>query len=330
MRRTVLILAISALACAGCQKKANLKEYSDNVTDVALMKPGAPAGALHRVAPAKLAPPPPAAEMADAAAAPAADASDETNASPEDTAVRVAAGPPQLAYSYTYFLTLPHAHVDELRKKHEAACTAAGYKVCQVVSTAFSDGPHDSAHGKLEIRAAPAWLQHFRDGVSAEAGALGGKVQSAEVTSEDLSRQIVDTDAQLRAKTTLRDRLQGLLATHPGKVGDLLAVERELARVQGEIDSAQSELADMRGRVAMSDVTLTYSANELLGDAVQSPLAASFHGFFGLVASSLAAMIDVIGALLPWALVAAGLIWLFRKRLKTLRWPFGRKPPPSA
>ena len=53
---------------------------------------------------------------------------------------------------------MPHAHVNELRHKHEAACNQAGYKVCQVVSTSYSDGAHDDAVGKLEMRAAPARL----------------------------------------------------------------------------------------------------------------------------------------------------------------------------
>ena len=82
--------------------------------------------------------------------------------------------------------------------------------------------------------------------------------------SEDLTRQIVDTEAAVRARTALRDRLQAILATRPGKLSDLLEVEKELARVQGELDATQSELAVMRTRVVTSLLTITYSSGASL------------------------------------------------------------------
>ena len=75
-----------------------------------------------------------------------------------------------------------------------------------------------------------------------------------------VTRVIVDTEATLRAKRALRDRLQQLLATRPGSLADLLGVERELARVQGEIDSSEPNLASTRTRVAMSAVTIEYAS----------------------------------------------------------------------
>ena len=316
MRRSLVSLTVIVLLCVGCQRKA--ESYSSDVTDVALIKPSQRAAT------------PPATQAVDATSAASDVAAPAAADATPDTAVRVAAGPPQLAYSYSYALSLPNDHVNDLRRRHEAACNAAGFKLCQVVSTSFTEGDHDNSRGQLVIRAAPAWLQGFRNGLAGEAKGAGGKIDTAEVTSEDLSRDIVDTGAQLRAKTTLRDRLQGLLANHPGKVSDLLAVERELARVQGEIDAAQSELTVMQGRVAMSDVTLKYVASDVLGASVRSPLGIALHDFFQLSATSLAAMISVVAALLPWALLAALLAWLFRKRLPGLRWPFRRKAPPPA
>jgi hypothetical protein len=312
------LLLVAGLACAGCQQKSEAPA-SDEVTDVALIGPPAATRYKEPAAEAAAAPAADAAAVAaDAAAAPAAP--DGSSTTP-----RIAAGPPMLAYSYSYGLSLPHDHVDELRRRHESACAKAGYKVCQVVGSAITEDRSGGAEGKLEIRAAPAWLQRFRDSLAGDAKAVGGKVDSNEVTSEDLSREIVDTGAQLRAKLVLRDRLQALLANRPGRLADLLAVERELARVQGEIDSTQSQLTVMQGRVAMSDVTVTYASSDV-GPTIRSPLGASFRGFFGTMAASLAGLIDVVAVLAPWAVIGGVLLWVFRKRLPKLRWPFRRKP----
>ena len=276
----------------------------------------------------------------DAPAADAAAASSDALAAPPgkppsltkpnidgSTSPRIAAGPPMLAYEYTYRLSLPPSRVDQLRRNHETACIKAGYRVCQVVGTNIVEVGKDQIEGDLVLRAAPAWLQRLRDGLSVEANQAGGKLISSSVASEDLSREIVDTAAQLKAKTTLRDRLQVLLASRPGKVADLLEVERELARVQGEIDSTQSQLAVMEGRVATSLVTLNYQSMDVFASAsAWEPLSKSFSEFLTILALSLAGMVQMLAWLAPWVLVGGGLLWTVRKRLPKLNRVFPRKP----
>src|SRR5262249_34449527 len=137
-------------------------------------------------------------------------------------------------------------------------------------------------------------------------------------SSEDLTRNIVDTEARLRASRTLRDRLQNLLASRPGRLSDLLEVERELARVQGEIDATESTLAVMRARVAMSELTLTYTskAKPLRGDTFR-PLTEALAGFLGWIVMGFASIITLVAVLLPWALVLGLIGWAlmaWRKR----------------
>ena len=130
---------------------------------------------------------------------------------------------------------------------------------------------------------------------------------------------MVDTGARLNSAKTLRDRLQKLLAERPGKLADLIEIERELARVQAEIDATESVLAAMRLRVAMSDLTLTYQARyTAASESIWRPLGDAFQGFLPSVVLSLAAIVEFISATLLWILllgaVAAGLGWLWRRR----------------
>lgn len=232
-----------------------------------------------------------------------------------------------LAYSYNVGLELPAANLTGVVNGHVQACQTAGPRVCQLIGSSVSGDPESAMNGYVSFRAEPAWLATFRNGLEAQADAAGGRILQNTTNTEDLTRAIVDTEARLRAQTALRDRLQRLLESRPGRLSDLLEVERELARVQGEIDSVQSTLAVMRTRVAMSELTLNYqSAPKSLRSDTFRPLGQAFANFLGIVVSGFAAIVTIIAGLIPFAVVIIPLIWLIL-RWRTARGGrfFGRK-----
>ena len=241
------------------------------------------------------------------------------------TASRPGAGLPvdpvsYLAYAYGMRLELPADRLIGVMDGHAAACRGAGLRVCQLVASRRDGDPGDVLHGSLSIRAEPQWLQQFMKGVHSDAAGAAGRVTSQWTTTEDLTREIVDTEATLRAKRALRDRLQQLLATRPGSLTDLLGVERELARVQGEIDSTDSTLAAMRTRVAMSALTIEYgsSAGAVAGGTFE-PLRFAFGEFLVAGVRSTATLVTVAGALLPWAIGGAIAVWYLIRRRRARR-----------
>jgi hypothetical protein len=208
-----------------------------------------------------------------------------------------------LAYSYSATLVLPADNVTKAMKAHEQKCITAGPALCQVVNAA-SQKEGDSVTANLSLRATPVWLGTFRTGLEQDAKSADGKVEAQGVSSEDLTRSITDSEARLRALKALRTRIEALIASRPGKLADLLEAERELARVQGDIDSFESNLSVMRARVNMSTMDLTYQSRQVaVGGGTFNPLGEAVTGFFGVMASSLAAMITFLAAILPFALV---------------------------
>jgi len=320
MSRLIALLAI-ALAVTACAKPA-------------------PRGGAEPALYARLqAPPNTAAMSADASAASDATASaDATAASenvPETPHPAAPSSTPMLAYSYEYGIEAPPSRIRGLAARRQAECVAAGPTQCQVTGSEITEASRDQVTAKLTLRAAPAWLKGYPDRLAKDASDAGGRLAKQTVTSEDLSRQIVDTEAAVRAKTALRDRLQSLLETHPGKIEDLLKVEEALANVQGELDATNSELATMRERIATSDVTIEYdSAGVLTPQGAWSPIPRALSSVTGIFADSLAAIIYVFAYALPWVLIAGGLLWVFRKRLPSLRRrarpvPSPADPPPK-
>jgi hypothetical protein len=206
-----------------------------------------------------------------------------------------------IAYAYSYSIQAPSGGLHALMKRHQAACTAVGPAVCQLLDSNFSTSDA-FINATLNLRAEPGWLARFRDQLDGDAKAAGGRITSSETKAEDLGRTLVDTQATLRAETALRDRLQALLETHPGKLSDLLEVEKELATAQGELDGTQSELAELQGRVQLSKLTITYSTPVAFQPA-SAALNQAFGNFTNTLSISAAAIVTLIAALLPWAVL---------------------------
>lgn len=215
-----------------------------------------------------------------------------------------------LAYTYQMGLEIPAERLAGVMDAHVRACLSAGPRLCQLVGSNRSGDPESAMNGTVDLRGEPNWLRSFMGGINAQATAAGGRVTSQATSTEDLTRNIVDTEAHIRAQTALRDRLQDMLRSRPGRLSDLLEVERELARVQGEIDSTQSALAIMRTRVAMSELTINYaSAPKSIGSDTFEPLRQAVAGFLGVVAWGFAAIITLIAGLLPFAVVIVPIVW---------------------
>ncbi|HYD88456.1 MAG TPA: DUF4349 domain-containing protein [Vitreimonas sp.] len=267
-----------------------------------------------------------------AAPAPADPSSGEQQASPGEP-------PPQgggttspilyLAYSYAMGLEIPSQRLAGVVDAHVQACQSAGPRLCQLIGSNKSGDPDAYMTGYVQMRGEPQWLRNFMSGMSAQVDEAGGRIVEQTTNTEDLTRQIVDTEARLRALTALRNRLQELLRSRPGRLADLLEVERELARVQGEIDAIQSNLAVMRTRVSMSELAINYrSAPRPVGSNTFEPLQRALADFLGVIVAGFAALIYLIAGLIPIAVIAVPLIWL------ALRWRkrrggriFRRNPP---
>lgn len=223
-----------------------------------------------------------------------------------------------LAYSYNYTFALPSRSVAATAKSHAQLCLDAGPAKCQVLSSSTSSENSDYVNAYLRLRAEPTWLETFKAQMQSSVDEAKGEMTNSGVSAEDLTRSILDTDARLKAQTTLRTRLEGLLETRDAKLPDLLALERELARVQGEIESATTRLNVLRKRVSMSTVDVNYQSKQVaVSQGAFAPIARAIKGFVGDFSRGLASVIEFFAAILPWLLlvILPGL-WLLRRILR--------------
>jgi len=101
-----------------------------------------------------------------------------------------------------------------------------------------------------------------------------GTVTYRNVEGEDATEQYIDVEARLKNKIVLRDRLKQLLEKATD-VKDVLAIETELNRVQGDIDSMEGRIKSLKGQVEYATVTLSLERKPILG-----PLGYLFKGLW--------------------------------------------------
>ena len=260
--------------------------------------------------------------------APGADAAAEAAADTAATTARNLATPPavvaprpaplapvaQIAYAYSYALSLPRDRGAEMMSRHELACVSAGPGFCQVIS-AQADWTAREPGGRLELRGQPEWINRFRSGLALDAQNAGGRLDEAVTDGEDVTRGI-DT-AATGAKTTasLADRIRQLQARSGGNLEQRLEIEHQLAELQQQYDAQQIELRALNDRVQSARLTLDYRQGGVMAaDSPTRPVARALGDAFGLSMGMLAVLITAGSVLLPIVVIGGAVWWAVRRR----------------
>lgn len=89
-----------------------------------------------------------------------------------------------------------------------------------------------------------------------------GIVLSRDLGSEDVSEQFIDLEARLKSALREEESLLKLLE-RASQVSEILAIERELARVRSEIERIQGQLNFLERRVALATINVSLSPPDL-------------------------------------------------------------------
>lgn len=270
--------------------------------------------------PARARPEPPAAAAAEAAAAASEAASAAADASPQTMpTTAMVPGLPKVAYVYRYGYRIAGKDIADLQRAHADLCEKQGPRTCRILSLEQSGSAEDGyARGILELAVVAPRARSFGAELGRSVKAAGGSEVSTSIAGEDLSKSIVDTEARLRARTLLRDRLMEVLASRKGTVAELVEAERGVAQVNEEIDEARSWLTEMQGRVEFSRITITYdSASASFASDKQNGFLAPIQavlGSLGAILGTIIALLIALAATLgPLGLAGWGFLRLWRR-----------------
>lgn len=172
----------------------------------------------------------------------------------------------------------------------------------------------DPGGASLVLRVPVAALDRVSDDIAAT-----GRVVGRSGRAEDATEQVVDLDARVASQQASVTRVRALLA-QATSIGDIVAVEAELASREADLDSLQRRLAALKDRVALSTVTvdLHRPATPVEPDGPPAGFGTGLGaGWEGLQAVGRAVAV-VVGFLLPFlpvlAVVAAAVWFVVHRR----------------
>jgi hypothetical protein len=254
---------------------------------------------------------------------------DVEEAAPGASSRAAAVAGPRIAYTYTVTYAFDRRTVGQVQGQQLALCRQLGATRCLVVkSTLNAPGPDDHVGTDEAVLLVDARLVgELNRRLDALAVAGGATTANRQTEAEDVTRQVIDTDARVRAKQALAERLLAIIRSGKGKVGELVEAERAYAATQEELDAARAEQAHLAQRVAMSRVTITYAFNDTPGR--DSPVRASLAAVGDTLAMSLAALVTAGVAGLPWLVAFAIVLWLVRWVRRKVGWRWPRRPQAS-
>ena len=157
----------------------------------------------------------------------------------------------------------------------------------------------------------------------ADAAKLGTVLTESE-TSDDVTQQHVDMKARLGNLTAEQGRLRQLFAKATS-VKDMLAIEQELTRVQGDIESMQAQINYLERQASMATVTLELSEPKAIVTpsgidwGVQTAFTGSIRAFVGTMNVLIVILGPVLALLLFIGVPAFLVLWLVLRAAKRRR-----------
>ena len=159
---------------------------------------------------------------------------------------------------------------------------------------------------------------------------------STSTSSEDVTTQLIDVEARIKAQQASVERVRQLLA-QAQSIRDIMAIESELAQRQAELDSLTQQQAYLKDQTSMATVKVNI---ERLPDPKAAVAKDNDSGFLaGLAAgwdglkTTVVAVATVVGALLPFAvlvLLVGVPVWLLVRRMRRSPAPVPSRVPDAA
>ena len=221
------------------------------------------------------------------------------------------AAAPGVAFNYSYSFVLPDKGISAIQEIHAAACEKLGPSQCRITGMRFALLDDERTSAELDFKLAPELARAFgKDGIAAVEKAAG-KLVNAEISGADVSTTI---DSAKRTGADAAARLAQIEAKlKAGGLGDAARseLEAQAAALRDQLSSAKDSKAGAEAQLASTPMVFNYTGD--LGFSLGgNPLGEAVHSAWSSFAAMLWFVLLAIGVTLPWALLGALLIALWR------------------
>ncbi|KAF0864307.1 DUF4349 domain-containing protein [Pseudomonas sp. LD120] len=211
----------------------------------------------------------------------------------------------QLAYEHELTLSLPGEQIGPRLAQTREACEKARFGACNILRL---------EQGKYRAQAV---LRIVPDGVEpiVEQASRGAELGERITTAEDLADAVADVQRQQQRLKAQQQRLDELAARKDISVSDLIALSREQAGIENDLQALAQTAAGQQRRLDTNRLTLNFVPSD--GSKRDSSLKRAFSNLLDNLADGTAEALEKGSYVLPFVILAFPLVllwvWLWRK-----------------
>jgi hypothetical protein len=248
--------------------------------------------------------------------------SDESLASPDISP----SAAPGVAFKFSFDYSLDDGRISEVQEAHAASCERLGVARCRITGLRYQIDDMNAVSGMLQVKLDPRIARPFGKQATSLVEQNDGKLVTAQFRGDDVGSEI--TAAQGRQAD-----LQGRMADMERRLASLNAGDREAAQLQAQIDTLRQQLSQDRAEIsegqqqlATTPLTLNYYGEGGIAGFDENPIEQSWRLMADSFVFMVSILLKVVGVILPWALLLALLMLLWRSRpmLVVRKWWRGR------
>ena len=235
---------------------------------------------------------------------------------------------PGVAFAYRFNFELADDNVSRAQDRHVTACERLGTARCRVTGLNYEQEKDGPVEASLSFLLDPALARSFaRDAVDS-VSELDGSLLDSSVGGEDVGTGI--TQSQQASATMGGDvaRLETRLRQPGLSAGERRDISAQIEALRGRLNEEEGARRGGEARLASTPVEFSYRGTTgVAGFDSSRPFASALAASTDSFGSAAAFLMMLVGLLLPWALMAGGLI--FAWRFVRARLARGAVPPAS-
>jgi hypothetical protein len=208
-----------------------------------------------------------------------------------------------------HFLTVETV-ADKMQANFDATAKHCEALNCQILSASFNrKTAYNPPFASLHVRVPPRNIEIFLSGL-----AQHSDVRSHARHSEDKTSQVIDTDAQIKNLTHLRDRLRTMLSDKTATFKDIIEIESALANTQSKLDSMTRHRKTLSLETDWVAVNIDFLAKQGITESgFFAPIARALSDSGRVVIESFANVVTFLMIAIPWLLMGIPALIVMRK-----------------
>ncbi len=256
---------------------------------------------------------------AESAMTEASDASAESSAVSAPGASQSVA--PGVAFAYRFNFRLADDAVSEAQDRHVSACEELGPSRCRVTGLQYTQSEDGPVEASLAFLLDPALARSFARDALGSVRELDGTLVNSSVDGEDVGTGITTSQQVSAAMGGDLARIEQRLSQPGLSAGERRDLRAQAEQLRGRLRDEEQGRRGGEARLASTPVLFSYRGTTGIGGFDSSrPFASALDASTDSFGSAAAFVMMLLGLILPWALMAGGVVlvvrWLRRRLAK--------------